>query len=149
MEERRLGPVVGLGTWNTFDTNGELAREVAAAALDAGCRVFDSSPMYGGAESALSVALEGRRRQAIVATKIWARTVEAGRAQYARQLAWFRRVEIEQIHNLAAWREQLEWLRSTEPDVSAGSASRITLRAHSESLPRHFVQANSRRFRFR
>src|SRR5918999_4764820 len=100
MEERRLGPVVGLGTWQTFDTNVELAREVVGAALEAGCRVFDSSPMYGGAELALGVALGDRRGEAIVATKIWARTAEAGRAQYARQVAWFRRVDVEQIHNL-------------------------------------------------
>lgn len=92
MEERRLGPVVGLGTWNTFDLNAELALELVSAALDAGSRVFDSSPMYGGAELSLSVALEGRREQAAIATKISARTVEAARAQYARQLGWFRRV---------------------------------------------------------
>ena len=47
MEERRLGPVVGLGTWNTFKGDERLAREVVGAALDAGCRCFDSSPMYG------------------------------------------------------------------------------------------------------
>ena len=45
-----------------------------------------------------------------MATKIWAPSVEEGRAQYARQVEWFGRVEIEQIHNLTAWREQLEWL---------------------------------------
>jgi hypothetical protein len=28
MEERRLGPVVGLGTWSTFDRDAELAAEV-------------------------------------------------------------------------------------------------------------------------
>ena len=122
MEERRLGPVVGLGTWNTFDFNAELAREVVTAALDAGCRVVDSSPMYGGAELSLSVALEGRRDQAVIATKIWARTVEAGRAQYARQLGSFRRVEIEQIHNLVAWREQAEWL---EREREAGRIDRL------------------------
>ena len=53
MEERRLGPVVGLGTWQTFDHDAALAREVLAAAFDAGCRIVDSSPMYGGAERAL------------------------------------------------------------------------------------------------
>jgi len=31
MEERRLGPVVGLGTWRTFGGNVELARDVVAA----------------------------------------------------------------------------------------------------------------------
>jgi hypothetical protein len=40
MEERRLGPVVGLGTWNTFGTDASLAQAVVDAALDSGCRVF-------------------------------------------------------------------------------------------------------------
>ena len=72
MEERRLGPVVGLGTWNTFDGDAKLARNVVDAALAAGIRCFDSSPMYGGAERALGVALAGRRDEATVLTKIWA-----------------------------------------------------------------------------
>jgi diketogulonate reductase-like aldo/keto reductase len=110
MEERRLGPVVGLGTWNTFGGDAETARAVVGAALDAGCRLVDSSPMYGGAERALGAALESRRQDVQVATKIWADSVEEGREQYARQREWFGRIEIEQIHNLAAWQDQLAWL---------------------------------------
>jgi diketogulonate reductase-like aldo/keto reductase len=110
IEERRLGPIVGLGTWNTFGSDARNAGEVVGAALDTGIRVFDSSPMYRGAEQSLGHALASRREDAIVATKIWATSVEEGRAQYARQVEWFGRVEIEQIHNLTAWREQLEWL---------------------------------------
>ena len=72
MEEHRLGPVVGLGTWNTFAGDRELARVVVDAALDAGCRLFDSSPMYRGAEESLGFALSDRRAEATVATKIWA-----------------------------------------------------------------------------
>ena len=60
MEERRLGPVVGLGTWNTFGGDARLAQAVVDAALDSGCRLFDSSPMYGGAEASLGAALAGR-----------------------------------------------------------------------------------------
>ncbi len=110
MEERRLGPVVGLGTWNTFERDAALAGEVVSAALDAGTRVFDSSPMYRGAEASLGEALAGRRDEAIVATKIWSESVDEGREQYRRQREWFGRVEVEQVHNLAAWREQLAWL---------------------------------------
>jgi diketogulonate reductase-like aldo/keto reductase len=110
MEERRLGPVVGLGTWNTFGSDVALAADVVSAALDAGVRVFDSSPMYRGAEASLAAALAGRRDEATVATKIWADSTVEGREQYRRQREWFGRVEIEQIHNLAAWRAQLEWL---------------------------------------
>ena len=47
MEERRLGPVVGLGTWNTFRDDAALAGAVVAAAFAAGVRCFDTSPMYG------------------------------------------------------------------------------------------------------
>ena len=123
MDERRLGPVVGLGTWNTFAADEALASAVVDTALAAGVRVVDSSPMYGGAERALGAALAGRRAEGIVATKIWASSVEEGRAQFAQQLAWFGgRVEIEQVHNLVAWREQLDWL---EPERNAGRIGRL------------------------
>ncbi len=113
MEERRLGPVVGLGTWNTFGGDAGLAQQVVGAAVDAGLRLFDSSPMYRGAEASLGKALAGR---GTVATKIWAPSVEEGRRQYAHQRAWFGRVAIEQIHNLVAWERHLEWLEE-ERDV--------------------------------
>jgi diketogulonate reductase-like aldo/keto reductase len=122
MESRRLGPVVGLGTWNTFGGNRELAGRVVGAALDAGARLVDSSPMYGGAEASLAAALTGRREEAIVATKIWARSVAEGGEQLRRQLAWYGRVDVEQIHNLAAWREQLLWL---ENERDAGRIGRL------------------------
>ena len=92
MEARRLGPVVGLGTWNTFDTDAGLAGEVVRAALEARVRVFDSSPMYRGAERSLGAALDGRRDGAVVATKIWARSLDEGREQFRRQLEWYGRV---------------------------------------------------------
>ena len=110
MEERRLGPVVGLGTWNTFGDDAATASSVVGAAFEAGCRVFDSSPMYGGAEAALGAALEGRRDDVRVASKIWAGCVEEGREQYSRQVGWFGRLDVEQIHNLQSWEAQLPWL---------------------------------------
>jgi diketogulonate reductase-like aldo/keto reductase len=123
MEERRLGPVVGLGTWNTFGRDVTTAREVVAAALGAGCRVFDSSPMYGGAEASLAAALDERRNAATVATKIWASSLAEGREQYGAQLQWYGgRVEVEQIHNLVLWERQLEWL---EEERAAGRIGRL------------------------
>lgn len=110
MEERRLGPVVGLGTWNTFGGDSFAATEVVDSALEAGVRLVDSSPMYGGAEASLGAVLAGRRESVRIATKIWARTVEEGRAQYEAQREWFGHVEIQQVHNLLAWRDHLEWL---------------------------------------
>jgi diketogulonate reductase-like aldo/keto reductase len=123
MEERRLGPVVGLGTWNTFDTDAELAEQVVQAAVDAGVRLFDTSPMYGGAEHALAAALDGIRDEVTVATKIWTSSLDEGREQFRRQLEWYEgRVDIEQVHNLVAWREHLDWL---EAEREAGRVGRI------------------------
>jgi diketogulonate reductase-like aldo/keto reductase len=120
MEERRLGPVVGLGTWNTFGGDRETARRVVAAALDAGCRLIDSSPMYGQAEASLAAALDGRREQALVATKIWTASPQEAREQYEHQLAWFGRVDVEQVHNLVAWREHLPWLEAERDEGRIG-----------------------------
>jgi diketogulonate reductase-like aldo/keto reductase len=122
MEERKLGPVVGLGTWQTFGGDSRLAGAVVSAALEAGTRVFDSSPMYGGAEAALGSALEGHRHQTAVATKIWAPTVAEGRRQYELQRRYFGRIEIEQVHNLVAWESHLPWL---EEERDAGRIDRI------------------------
>jgi diketogulonate reductase-like aldo/keto reductase len=122
MEARRLGPVVGLGTWNTFGGNARLAREVLDAAFEAGTRLVDSSPMYGGAEASLASALSRPREEAIVATKIWSRSVEDGQAHFRRQLGWFGRVEVEQVHNLVSWREHLPWLAE---ERAAGRIDRL------------------------
>jgi diketogulonate reductase-like aldo/keto reductase len=122
VEQRRLGPVVGLGTYRTFEADVEAARGVVSAALAEGERVFDSSPMYGAAEASLGRALEEARAEATVATKIWAPSVEEGRAQYTAQQRFFGRVEIEQVHNLVAWEEHLPWL---EEEKAAGRIDRI------------------------
>ena len=123
MEERRLGPVIGLGTWRTFGGDAALARKVVAAAFDSGVRLVDSSPMYGGAERSLGAALDGRRSSVSVATKIWAGSVEEGREQYEAQLAWFGgRIELEQIHNLVNWRVHAAWL---EEERASGRIDRI------------------------
>jgi diketogulonate reductase-like aldo/keto reductase len=122
MEERRLGPVVGLGTWRTFGGDEELARKVVDAALAAGSRCFDSSPMYGGAERALGAALTGRRNDATVLTKIWTPSPEEARRQLADQLERFGRVDVEQVHNLVAWEEHLPWL---EGERDAGRIGRL------------------------
>jgi len=121
VESRRFGtndleiPVVGLGTWQTFDVPDRregTAGRVIEAAFDAGTRFVDSSPMYGRAEAVLGRALGRRRAEAVVATKVWTSSVEEGRRQFERQLSFYEgRVDVLQVHNLLAWKEHLEWMQ--------------------------------------
>jgi diketogulonate reductase-like aldo/keto reductase len=121
MEERRLGPVVGLGTYGTFREDAALALRLATAALTAGTTVFDSSPMYDS-EEALGAALDGTREAVRIATKIWTPDLGEGRRQYEAQRRYFGRVDIQQVHNLVAWREHLEWM---EEERDAGRIDRV------------------------
>ena len=121
MEERRLGPVVGLGTWNTFRDDVRLACEVVAAAIEVGVRCFDTSPMYGS-EKALGAALQRRRAEATVLTKIWTSSAAEAREQYEDQLEWFGgRIDVEQVHNLVAWEQHLPWLEAERDAGRIGS----------------------------
>lgn len=112
---RRLGntslelPVVGMGTWQTFDTHLDRS-PIVEEAMAAGITLFDSSPMYGRAEDVLAAALAGRRDRAIIATKIWTGSEKEGREQAEHALRLFGRVEIYQVHNLVAWKTQLRML---------------------------------------
>jgi aryl-alcohol dehydrogenase-like predicted oxidoreductase len=121
MERRALGPdgfevpVVGMGTSRTFDVRGRAAeatsRRIVEEALDAGADLFDSSPMYGEAERVLGLALDGRRDEAIVATKIWT----ANDAEAERQIEVSLRhahghIELYQVHNLISWPARLDRL---------------------------------------
>jgi diketogulonate reductase-like aldo/keto reductase len=94
--------------------------------------------MYGGAEASLGAALEHRRDDAVIATKIWARTVEEGREQYRRQQDWFGRTDVEQIHNLLAWQEQVAWL---EPERADGRIDRLGVTHYSPSAFEELVSA--------
>jgi hypothetical protein len=51
MEERRLGPVVGLGTWNTFGDDATLASEGNASALGASTSNRSTISCRGGSTS--------------------------------------------------------------------------------------------------
>ena len=102
-------PVIGLGTWKTFDTD-EDRTPIVDEALEAGVDLFDSSPMYGKAEDTLARALRGRRDRVVVATKVWTDSAEEGRRQAEHALSLYDSVDIFQVHNLVGLEVQLRLL---------------------------------------
>jgi aryl-alcohol dehydrogenase-like predicted oxidoreductase len=105
MQRRSLGgtaisvPVIGMGTWRTFDTNDD-RRPLVRAALAAGIDLFDSSPMYGRAEDVLARAIGDSRDRVLIATKIWTPDPEEGRAQADHAIRLYGHVDVYQVHNL-------------------------------------------------
>jgi aryl-alcohol dehydrogenase-like predicted oxidoreductase len=113
-------PVIGLGTWQTFDVGGHQAaraplREVLGEFVRLGGSVVDSSPMYGSSESvAGDLAAELKlRKQLFIATKVWTSGREAGIRQMEQSFRRLRaeRIDLMQVHNLVDWRTHLATLR--------------------------------------
>jgi aryl-alcohol dehydrogenase-like predicted oxidoreductase len=155
---RETVPVIGLGTWQTFDVSGaaELARrrEILEAFAQLGGRVVDSSPMYGRAEAVvgeLATAL-GVRDRLFLATKVWTRGRQPGVAQMETSQRRLRTdvIDLMQVHNLVDWRTHLATLREWK---AAGrirylGVTHYTASAHGElaaileAEPVDFVQVN-------
>ena len=102
-------PVIGLGTWQTFDLRADAAaRREAVATLrtfvDQQLRVIDSSPMYGSAEAVVGELLEplDPQHKTFIATKVWTRGADAGRRQIENSFRLLRRERLDliQVHNL-------------------------------------------------
>jgi len=129
MENRSLGrgrvsvPVVGLGTWRRLEAAAEAGRhrELIDAAVAAGVRLIDTSPMYGAAERLLAGALDGHRGQVLIADKVWTPSPDEGAAQLARAVDWYGgRVDLMQIHNLVAWPAHLPMLEAARDQGLVG-----------------------------
>src|SRR6185295_4863100 len=99
-------PVIGVGTWQTFDVGAD---DAARAQLRDVLKllkgnVVDSSPMYGSSESVAGdlIAGLGTREQLFMATKVWTRGRAEGIAQMETSFKRLRveRMDLMQIHNL-------------------------------------------------
>jgi diketogulonate reductase-like aldo/keto reductase len=113
-------PVIGLGTWQTFDvgtaaTERKVLGDVLREFVRAGGSVVDSSPMYGQSERVVGdLASElGIDNQLFIATKVWISGREAGIRQMEESFRLLRRkrLDLMQVHNLVDWRIHLATLR--------------------------------------
>jgi len=154
-----LLPLLGLGTWQSFDVGTGPAdrapvQEVLRAFTDQGGTLVDSSPMYGKAEGVvgdLTQAL-GLRDRLFLATKVWT----TGRAEGIRQMEASLRllraetIDLMQVHNLVDVTTHLDTLRGWKRDgrVRYVGVTHYTASAH-EALaalvatePLDFIQIN-------
>ena len=100
-------PVIGLGTWQSFDVSPDATRELAsllAAFSEGGGTVIDSSPMYGRSESVAGDLIQraGLRKKLFIATKVWTTGRDAGIAQMNDSLKKLNAdpIDLMQVHNL-------------------------------------------------
>lgn len=114
-------PVVGLGTWQSFDVGGNTQdrarlKEVLSAMKSKGGKLIDSSPMYGSSERVVGdlTAELGIQGSFFYATKVWTRGKEAGIRQMQASMQKMQRKEMDlmQIHNLVDLNTHIRTLKS-------------------------------------
>lgn len=112
-------PVVGLGSWITFNVgNDRQLRDECAAVMRAffedGGRVIDSSPMYGSSQEVIGYGLKklGRPRTLFSADKVWINSGSRGPSQIEESRSHWGvpRFDLLQVHNLLSWEEHLRTL---------------------------------------
>jgi len=111
-------PLVGLGSWITFNVGDDRAARDRCAAvvqtfLASGGKLIDSSPMYGSSQPVIGYAL-GKLGKARVfsADKVWVSPGSRGPAQIeeSRRFWGVPRFDLLQVHNLLSWKEHLATL---------------------------------------
>jgi diketogulonate reductase-like aldo/keto reductase len=125
MIERRIPstnevvPVIGLGTWQTFDVTNSKSFPPLSGVLrnlhNGGGRLIDTSPMYGHSEEVLGKLLhhEPIKNDFFYATKVWIEGREAGIQQMEQSMKKMGRssIDLMQIHNLVDWEVHLDTLK--------------------------------------
>jgi diketogulonate reductase-like aldo/keto reductase len=113
-----LLPVIGLGTWQTFDVSPNTypaLREVLSEMHTTGAALIDSSPMYGRSEEVIGdiTAAMATRNDFFYATKVWTTGLEEGIRQMKSSMQKMQRqtMDLMQIHNLTDWKTHLPQLR--------------------------------------
>lgn len=115
-----LLPVIGLGTWQTFDVPDSSSypalTDVLNEIYNSGSRLIDSSPMYGRSEKVIGdiTAPLHIKNDFFYATKVWTDGRETGIKQMKDSLEKMKRktIDLMQIHNLTDWKTHLPVLRS-------------------------------------
>jgi len=112
-------PVVGLGSWITFNVGDDPAArdscaEVMRAFFQSGGRLIDSSPMYGSSQEVIGYGLRklGKPPQLFSADKVWTSSGAGGPAQIeeSRRHWGVPRFDLLEVHNILSWEVHLQTL---------------------------------------
>jgi len=113
-----LIPVIGLGTWQSFDvspsSNLDQVKEVLSVMTNTGGKLIDSSPMYGRSEEIIGLLTQSAPTdQYFFATKVWTHGKEEGIQQMQNSFRKFKRpvIDLIQVHNLVDWKIHFKTLR--------------------------------------
>lgn len=152
-------PVIGLGSWQTFDVGRSEAdraplADVLRTFVELGGRLIDTSPMYNNAEDVIGslVSRLNLRDKVFLASKVWITGQEAGIEQMKDSM-WklhAHPIDLIQVHNLVdddehldtleAWKKEgrVRYIGVTHYEASAHQALAEVMRAR----PLDFVQLN-------
>ena len=122
-------PVIGLGTWRTFNVGSDpqlldARAEVVRTFFELGGGMIDSSPMYGSAPDVMGHALQehGTPESLFSAEKVWSPAGGSAHEQVADLKSRWQvdRFDLVQVHNLTDWREHLVALQEMKAEGRIG-----------------------------
>ena len=137
MRYRRLGRTglqvseIGLGGGGLRCSTTAYAVALIGRALELGINYIDTASSYGDSEAKVGIALEGRRKQASIATKLDARTARDARREFADSLARLRTDYVDVLHLHA-----VNSIEDLDRCMSRGGAWEAMQRAREEGAAR-------------
>jgi diketogulonate reductase-like aldo/keto reductase len=156
-------PVIGLGTWQTFDVGSDAAERAPLEAIlrtfvELGGKLVDSSPMYRNSESVVGdIATKlGLRPKLFIATKVWTTGEAKGIAQMEDSMRKLRAkpIDLMQVHNLVdvdthlatlrRWKREglVRYIGVTHYTVSSVDDVARVMQSQPTSDPLDFIQIN-------
>jgi diketogulonate reductase-like aldo/keto reductase len=112
-------PVIGMGTWRTFNTNQpeelNIRKKIVSHLADSGNKLIDSSPMYGRSEALIGdiTGTLQNRSEFFLASKVWTTGQQQGKSQIRDTFRFMKteKMDLMQVHNLVDVDTQLRTLK--------------------------------------
>lgn len=112
-------PVIGMGTWRTFNTDQinalNIRKKILSQLASEGNKLIDSSPMYGKSEAVIGDITHSLQNRSMffLASKVWTSGKQEGinQIQDTFRLIKTEKMDLMQVHNLVDVHTQLQTLK--------------------------------------